>query len=198
MQHGNVFAIGGGDEIDQRIAAVIVAAGSELLAGGTQHEELRIEHRVELLGIDIQDDSLAGFGGEAVKIDILAVGRAVDHRINLDDLGLVWLIVRLRFGNLGQSALHGQELRAAHAEPADEPHVVGARRHIGRGGNLEPALFAGDGFGGEAGLIEPQGGEAFQVPAVDLDFHAAARGEAERLEAVEADGGKLGERDRWR
>ena len=70
-----ILAVGGRDEIDQRIAAVIVAAGGELLAGGIQHQELRIEHRIELLGIDIQHDPLAALAAKRKTIDILAVAR---------------------------------------------------------------------------------------------------------------------------
>ena len=127
VQLDEVIAILRGDEIDQRIAAVVIAIGDERLAGRVGQRQRRVHLRIELARLALDDDALPLLRREAEDILPIAVAGAVDRRVDGDDLRRRD-IGRPLEGDIGEAVRHAEQARVTDAEAADEADIVGAGR----------------------------------------------------------------------
>ena len=80
VQHGDVVAVGGCDEIDQWVAAVIVAARGQLFPRGAEHSSCESSSESSFCASTSKTIRCPLLAGKRKQINILAVGRAVDRR----------------------------------------------------------------------------------------------------------------------
>src|SRR6185437_15459087 len=76
-----IIALAWRDEIEERIAAVIIAVGGELFAVGGMERERGVHLGVELAGLTLDHHTLALLRRKTKHIITIAVRRAVDDGI---------------------------------------------------------------------------------------------------------------------
>lgn len=159
------IAVFGGGEIDERIAAEIVAGVGELLSLRIVKLQGAVELAVEPPGPAVNDDALPLLGGEDVEIDIgAAVHLAIDDDGEAHPLRLAQLVVRLLFLNFRQIA-DDESAEIGQPQGSDDANVIGAERNVLGDGDLEFAWPGG--LGAKAGMAEVESGGIGQFAACD-------------------------------
>jgi hypothetical protein len=163
VEAGDVFAIGRSLEHEEWIEAMAILAADDLPSLGIEEDEGGVEGRSGAVGLEVEDEFLAGAGLEAVVIEFGPGGDpAIDTDGELEERGGTRLSGSFGFDDFGEVGdLEGDGI--GDTAGAGDAQFLGAKGGIGSHDDLE-----GEGAGGIGGPDGDAAGGAFEEDGRDV------------------------------
>ena len=151
-QANKVLAIFGDEDINERITAIVIAIGCNLLASLRINRKHRIKLRIQSSGVTSNGNPLIFLRSKLEDIFFAVVGCAIDYGVDFNSLRGCIIIVGFFFIDFFEATRDGKQAGVAYTKPANSPAIVRASGNSRIDCNFE--LFIFEPFGLDARMIE--------------------------------------------